>query len=75
MELIFSLINYFNLFNFCFLGARFANYQVKLGLIMILRNYKVEVCEKTMIPYQFDPNLFLLGPKGGIYLKITKVES
>ncbi|XP_016922081.2 cytochrome P450 6A1-like [Apis cerana] len=55
------------------IGARFANYQVKVGLIMILRNYKVEVCEKTMIPYQFDPNLFLLGPKGGIYLKIMKV--
>ncbi|KOC60364.1 Cytochrome P450 6a2 [Habropoda laboriosa] len=56
-------------------GARFAVYQSKVGLIKILRNHKVEVCEKTMIPYVIDPTAFLLAPKGGIYLKITKVES
>ena len=57
------------------IGARFAVYQSKVGLIKILRNYKIDVCEKTMIPYQIDPAAFLLAPKGGIYLKITKVES
>lgn len=55
------------------LGARFAVYQTKVGIITILRKYKVDVCEKTMIPYQFDPNAFLLAPKGGICLKITKI--
>nr|XP_031836318.1 uncharacterized protein LOC116428622 [Nomia melanderi] len=57
------------------IGARFAVYQSKLGLIKILRNHKVDVCEKTMIPYVFDPTAFLLAPKGGIYLKITKLEN
>ncbi|XP_015434774.1 PREDICTED: probable cytochrome P450 6a13 [Dufourea novaeangliae] len=57
------------------IGARFAVYQTKLGLIKILRNHKVDVCEKTMIPYQFNPTAFLLAPKEGIYLKITKVEN
>lgn len=56
------------------IGARFAVYQSKLGLIKILRNHRVDVCEKTMIPYVFDPSAFLLAPKGGIYLKITKLE-
>ncbi|CAK9832945.1 Probable cytochrome P450 6a14 [Anthophora retusa] len=57
------------------IGARFAVYQSKVGLVKILRNHKIEVCEKTMIPYVIDPAAFLLAPKGGIYLKITKVES
>ncbi|XP_033314840.1 cytochrome P450 6a2-like [Bombus vancouverensis nearcticus] len=57
------------------IGARFAVYQSKVGLITILRNHKVEVCEKTMIPYVIDPAAFLLAPKGGIYLKLIKVGS
>nr|QBC73130.1 cytochrome P450 mono-oxygenase [Osmia bicornis] len=56
-------------------GARFAIYQTKVGLIAILRNFKVDVCEKTRIPYEFDPAAFLLAPKEGIYLKFTKIQS
>ena len=55
------------------IGARFAVCQTKVGLIKILRNHKVHVCDKTTIPYEFDPGAFLLAPKGGIYLKITKM--
>ncbi|XP_076666516.1 putative cytochrome P450 6a14 isoform X1 [Andrena cerasifolii] len=54
-------------------GARFANIQSKIGLITILRHHRVEVCEKTTIPYQHDKRAFLLTLKGGILLKITKV--
>ncbi|KAG9429130.1 cytochrome P450 6A1 [Apis mellifera carnica] len=43
------------------IGARFANYQVKIGLIMILRNYKVEVCEKTVIPYPIRSKFISIG--------------
>lgn len=57
------------------IGARFAIYQTKIGLIKTLRNFKVSVCEKTMIPYEFDKRSLILGPKGGIYLKISKVDS
>ncbi|XP_076666519.1 putative cytochrome P450 6a14 [Andrena cerasifolii] len=57
------------------IGARFAVCQTKVGLITILRNHKVHVCDKTMIPYEFDPGAFLLAPKGGIYVKMTKVEN
>ncbi|XP_017888037.1 probable cytochrome P450 6a14 [Ceratina calcarata] len=57
------------------IGARFAVYQSKVGLMTILRNYKVEVCDKTKIPYEIEPAAFLLAPKGGIHLKFTKIES
>ncbi|XP_029175223.1 cytochrome P450 6j1-like [Nylanderia fulva] len=55
------------------IGARFAIYQIKIGLIKILRNYKVDTCDKTQIPYVIEPKApFLLDAKGGIHLKITK---
>ena len=57
------------------IGARFAVYQSKVGLINVLRNHNIDVCEKTTIPYVIDPGAFLLAPKGGIYLKITKMEN
>jgi len=58
---------------FLFLGARFAIFQSKIGLIKILRNYKFETCEKTQ-PYIIDPKSFVTAPIGGIYLKITKIN-
>ncbi|XP_011173392.2 cytochrome P450 6A1 [Solenopsis invicta] len=56
------------------IGARFAIYQSKIGLIKILRNYKVETCEQTLIPYVSNPKAFVFSPKGGkIQLKMTKI--
>ncbi|XP_076285744.1 cytochrome P450 6a2-like isoform X2 [Lasioglossum baleicum] len=57
-----------------FKGSRFANLEAKLGLITILRNHKVDVCEETTIPYEFDKRALLLQPKHGLYLKVTKIE-
>jgi len=56
------------------IGARFAIYQTKIGLVKILRNYKIETCEKTPIPYINHPTAFVLSPKDGIYLKIIKIN-
>ncbi|EFN64016.1 Cytochrome P450 6A1 [Camponotus floridanus] len=57
------------------IGARFAIHQTKIGLIKILRNYKVEICDKTEIPYINDPKSFiLLTPKNGIHLRIIKIK-
>nr|XP_003704414.1 PREDICTED: probable cytochrome P450 6a14 [Megachile rotundata] len=55
------------------IGARFAVYQTKVGLITILRKYKVDVCEKTVIPYTLSAGAFVLAPKEAIYLKLTKL--
>lgn len=56
------------------IGARFAIYQTKIGLFKIVRDYKVDVCEKTLLPYVHNPRSFTAAPLGGIYLKFTKVE-
>lgn len=55
------------------IGKRLGEKQTKVGVITILRNHKVDVCEKTK-PYKFDLNHMLLAPIGGLYLKITRVE-
>ncbi|XP_066599468.1 cytochrome P450 6a2-like [Prorops nasuta] len=57
------------------IGARFAVYQTKIGLIKILSNYKVEVCEETQIPYKIDETAFILTPLGGIHLKLVDIKS
>ncbi|XP_015434778.1 PREDICTED: cytochrome P450 6a2-like [Dufourea novaeangliae] len=55
------------------IALRFGYLLTKLGLIKVLRNHKVDVCEKTMIPYEFEPKSFTLTPKGEIYLMISKI--
>ena len=32
-----------------FLEARFANYQIKTGIIALLNKFKAEVCDKTCV--------------------------
>ncbi|KAF7392697.1 hypothetical protein HZH66_008530 [Vespula vulgaris] len=56
------------------IGARFAAYQSKIGLIKILRKFKVETCEKSPIPYINNPNSFILVPLNGMHLKFKKVD-
>ncbi|CAD1478376.1 unnamed protein product, partial [Heterotrigona itama] len=52
--------------------ARFAHIQSKVGLTTILRNHKVDVCEKTTIPYDPDKRGVFLTLNGGVNLKISK---
>ncbi|PBC27053.1 Cytochrome P450 6a2 [Apis cerana cerana] len=47
------------------IGLRFATYQSKIGLIKILSNYKIEICDKTLIPYKYDPFSFISLPLKG----------
>nr|XP_012143061.1 PREDICTED: probable cytochrome P450 6a13 isoform X1 [Megachile rotundata]XP_012143062.1 PREDICTED: probable cytochrome P450 6a13 isoform X2 [Megachile rotundata] len=57
------------------IGARFAVYQTKVGIIQMLNNYKVEVCDKTLIPYIRHPTARVLSPIRSIILKLSKVQS
>ena len=59
---------------FIIVGGRFAVYQTKVGLIKILKNFRVDACEKTPIPYVNYPGGFVLQPIGGIFLKFSKIE-
>ncbi|XP_015183493.1 PREDICTED: probable cytochrome P450 6a14 [Polistes dominula] len=56
------------------IGSRFAVYQSKVGLIKTLRKFKVEICDKTPIPYKNNAHSFILSPTEKIYLKFTRVN-
>ncbi|XP_031780867.1 probable cytochrome P450 6a13 [Nasonia vitripennis] len=57
------------------IGSRFGTYQAKVALVQILKSYKVEVCDQTVIPYVIDPKtVILLAPRGGIKLKFKKIK-
>nr|XP_046490458.1 probable cytochrome P450 6a13 [Neodiprion pinetum]XP_046490459.1 probable cytochrome P450 6a13 [Neodiprion pinetum]XP_046490460.1 probable cytochrome P450 6a13 [Neodiprion pinetum] len=47
------------------IGARFAVYQTKMGIIQILKNFKVSLCSKTKVPYDIDPTTFVLSARDG----------
>ncbi|KAL5291884.1 hypothetical protein ACFFRR_010952 [Megaselia abdita] len=55
------------------IGLRFGKMQTKIGLITLLRNFEFSKCEKTAIPIEIDKGNFLVGSKGGIYLKVKKL--
>nr|XP_034178697.1 cytochrome P450 6a2-like isoform X2 [Osmia lignaria] len=55
------------------IGARFAVYQTKIGLIQMLKNFKVDVCDETLIPYVQHPTSRVFAPIRSIILKISKV--
>lgn len=55
------------------IGLRFGLMQARVGIAMLLRQFKFSVCDKTMIPLVFATNNVVLSPKGGLYLKIETV--
>lgn len=47
--------------------------QVKIGLVTILKNYRVLLSPKTRVPLELDPDTFVIKVKQPIYFKIEKV--
>ncbi|KAI4455252.1 cytochrome p450 [Holotrichia oblita] len=55
------------------IGERFGLMQVKIGLAMLLKDYKFVINPKTKLPVEFDKNGFLLSVKGSIWLNAIKL--
>lgn len=56
-----------------FVGQRFGVMQVKIGLALLLKDYKFVINPKTKLPVEFDRNGFLLSVKGSIWLDAIKL--
>lgn len=56
-------------------GLRFGIMQSVIGLVQILRNFKLSLSTKTKLPIQIDEPLFLIKEKTPIYLKLEKLEN
>lgn len=53
------------------IGLRFGMMQAKLGVALLVRNFKFEPCSRSINPIIYDNGTFVLTPKGGLYLKVT----
>lgn len=56
------------------IGIRFGMLQTKLGLSMLLRQFRFEICSKTDIPLKVNNASLLLLPAGGVWLKLSQID-
>lgn len=48
--------------------------QSKVGLTTVLRNYKIQLNEKTKTPLEMDKKAFVSSPEGGVWLNVEKLD-
>nr|AID61414.1 cytochrome P450 [Calliphora stygia] len=56
------------------IGLRFGKMQALIGLVLLLKNFHFSLSPKTPVPLEFDEKTFVLTAKGGIFLKLEKLE-
>nr|XP_018905683.1 PREDICTED: cytochrome P450 9e2-like [Bemisia tabaci] len=52
------------------IGLRFAMLSTKIAMIYLLKDFEINTCEKTQIPYNYSKFSMLLKAEKGIWLKI-----
>ncbi|XP_030572672.1 probable cytochrome P450 6a21 [Drosophila novamexicana] len=57
------------------IGMRFGEMQARVGLAMLIKNFKFSVCDKTIIPIKNHKESFLIASESGIYLKVERVQA
>ncbi|XP_067627251.1 probable cytochrome P450 6a21 [Eurosta solidaginis] len=55
------------------IGMRFGQMQVRVGLALLLKNFKFSVCGKTPIPMTYNKKSFIVSSEHDIYLYVKKV--
>lgn len=61
--------------NFLVSGARFGLMQTRVGLALLLRDYKFSVnIEKTPMPLKYKVTSIFLAAEGGIWLDVQKIR-
>ncbi|XP_012288296.2 uncharacterized protein LOC105704030 [Orussus abietinus] len=55
------------------IGLRLGLLQTKLGLVKMLSEYEVSVCDETPIPLKLNPKGFLITSLDGLYINVRKI--
>ncbi|EDW32567.1 GL11710 [Drosophila persimilis] len=55
------------------IGMRFGQMQARIGMAMLLKDFKFTVCDETAFPMKYDLESFLIASKTGISLGVERV--
>ncbi|GJQ77925.1 Cyp6a9 [Trypoxylus dichotomus] len=55
------------------IGLRFGLMQSRVGLALILKNFKVKLSPRTKLPLGQNPGAFLLQPKNNVFLEMERL--
>ncbi|KAG5667306.1 hypothetical protein PVAND_015292 [Polypedilum vanderplanki] len=55
------------------IGLRFGQMQSKIGIVNLIKNFRILPCSKTIIPMKFSPTAAFQSPVGGMWLKFEKL--
>ncbi|XP_034479135.1 probable cytochrome P450 6a21 [Drosophila innubila] len=55
------------------IGLRFGDMQTRIGLAMLLKNFKFSVCDQTPIPMKYKKTSNLVNSESGIFLHVERV--
>lgn len=47
--------------------------QSKIGIVKLLLNYELNICDKSTIPMKFNPAQAFLTPIDGMWLNVKKI--
>nr|WET52718.1 cytochrome P450 [Phaedon brassicae] len=56
------------------IGQRFGITQIKVGIVHLIKNYRVTVNQKTQLPLKYDPWFIMLHAIGGLWIDLHKIE-
>ncbi|XP_039499203.1 probable cytochrome P450 6t1 [Drosophila santomea] len=54
------------------IGTLLGQLEIKVGLLHILKHFRVELCERSLPEMRFDPKAFVLTAHNGAYLRFVK---
>ncbi|EDV47631.1 probable cytochrome P450 6t1 [Drosophila erecta] len=54
------------------IGTLLGQLEIKVGLLHILRHFRVELCERSLPQMRFDPKSFVLTAHNGTYLRFVR---
>lgn len=55
------------------IGLRFGMMQARVGMVTLLSNFDLSLCEKSTVPLEISKKSFILTAEGGVYLKFEKL--
>lgn len=53
---------------------RFGIVQAKVGLVSLLRDYRIRLHSKTKVPLMIEPSSFVTAAKGAVYVTLEEIN-